>query len=305
MMNILIITSSFDLTVDYFIEKFRNRSDFYRLNMDLFSDYEIKMTHNEGFSIKSEYWTLKQDEIDSIYYRKPSFPDMSNYDVKYHRMMQKDMLTLVKGIADSFDGRCLSKPSILSCAENKVYQLCVANAVGFITPKTLISNSSSEGCAFCNEIKSIIKPLSIGKVYSERRVGIIQTNMVDECYNFDGLELSPTYFQEYVIKDYEVRATIINKNVYSVKIEASDKVDWRKSESRNLYSVIEIPKEIEDQCFQMMDKLNLKFGAFDFIVNNDKYYFLEINPNGQWYWLEEALNLNISESIFNYLAGME
>ena len=31
--------------------------------------------------------------------------------------------------------------------------------------------------------------------------------------------------------------------------------------------------------------------------------FLEVNPNGQWQWLEKILNLNISGEIINYLIG--
>ena len=49
---------------------------------------------------------------------------------------------------------------------------------------------------------------------------------------------------------------------------------------------------------------NLNFGAFDYIVTpENEWIFLELNPNGQWLWLEEALNLDISEKIINYLLG--
>lgn len=55
-----------------------------------------------------------------------------------------------------------------------------------------------------------------------------------------------------------------------------------------------------------MDNFKIKFGTFDFIVNNKKeWVFLEINPNGQWQWLEHALNLNIAEEIVKYLVEGE
>ncbi|MFA7466919.1 MAG: hypothetical protein WCY82_01480 [Desulfotomaculaceae bacterium] len=302
-MKILIITSSYDFTVDYFIEKFRVNADFFRFNTDLFGDFLIEVNELRGWSIKFDRWKLEQNQIDSVYYRKPSFPDMSLYEPKFYKMIQKDLMTMIQGIVETFNGRCLSKPSILGLAENKVYQLSVAKEIGFKIPRTLISNTSNAAYAFCSKAKSIIKPLSSGKIYTEGRVGIIQTNMVNNDYDFDGLEISPSYFQEYIRKDYEVRVTIIDNNVFAVKIESSNKVDWRKSGSKNLYSKIELPQEIETKCFHMLSKLNLKFGAFDFIVNENEYYFLEINPNGQWYWLEDALDLNISECIFNYLVG--
>lgn len=304
-MKVLIITSSYDLTVDYFIEKFKGNAEFFRFNMDLFHDYLVEINDMQGWSINCEHWKLEQNHTDSIYYRKPSFPDMSEFEPKFHRMIQKDLITLTQGIVEMFDGRCLSKPSILSLAENKVYQLSIANEIGFIIPRTLISNSSYASYTFCTETNCIVKPLSTGKIYAQGKVGIIQTNMVNEDYKFDGLEICPSYFQEFISKDYEVRVTIIDNKAFPVKIISNEKVDWRKLESNNSYTKIELPEEVQAKCFKMLDKLGLKFGAFDFIVNSGKYYFLEVNPNGQWYWLEEALNLEISSCIFDYLVGSQ
>lgn len=305
MKKILIITSSYDTTVDYLIDKFRENAEFFRFNTDLLYDYNIGITEKNGWNIKNEHWEIVQRQIDAIYFRKPSYPNISNYDLKYHKMMQKDILTFIQGVAEVFNGRCLSKPSILNRADNKMYQLSLAYEVGFNIPQTMISNSSDFAFDFCSQVKSIVKPLSMGKVYSEGKVGIIQTNLVDHSCNFNGLEVSPSYFQEYVEKDFEVRVTIIDNNVFAVKIETTNKVDWRKFDSKNTYSIISLPDEICAKCLFMLDRLNLKFGAFDFIVNKNKYYFLEVNANGQWYWLEEALNLNISDCIFNYLAEVE
>ena len=54
----------------------------------------------------------------------------------------------------------------------------------------------------------------------------------------------------------------------------------------------------------MLMDFQLEFGAFDFIVTNDnQWYFLEVNPNGQWLWLEKILALDISEKIIDLLDG--
>ncbi len=302
--KILIVTSSYDLTVDYIIDKFRNYAEFFRFNTDLLSEYSVDITE-DGWLIQSDQWSINQIQLHSIYYRKPSFPNISEYDAKFHKMIQKDILTLIQGLIEAFNGTCLSKPSILYKAENKIYQLSVAKEVGFKLPKTLISNSSITAKKFCDNISSIVKPLSVGRIYYKNKLGIIQTNLVNDSYTFSNLELSPAYFQEYVSKDYEVRVTIIDNNVFAAKIETNDKIDWRKYGSQNSYSLIKLPIEIEEGCLLMLNKLNLKFGAFDFIVNDDKYYFLEVNPNGQWYWIEEALGLNISDAVFNYLVRGE
>jgi glutathione synthase/RimK-type ligase-like ATP-grasp enzyme len=301
MKNILIITSSYDMTIDYFIDKFRNKANFFRFNTDQIYNYKIQITEDTGWIIVCNQWNLKQNDTEAIYFRKPSFPDISEYEYKYHNMIRKDILTFIQGIAESFKGKCLTRPSILYKAENKIYQLSIAKEIGFQIPRSLITNSSNAAFDFCNSTQCIIKPLSVGKIYTDNKVSIIQTNLVDNSFEFNGLEASPSYFQEFVSKDYEVRVTIIDNKVFAVKIESSEKVDWRKHGSSNSYSKMYLPDDLQLKCLSILKKLNLDFGAFDFIVNKGNYYFLEVNPNGQWYWLEESLDLSISDNIFNYL----
>ena len=51
-----------------------------------------------------------------------------------------------------------------------------------------------------------------------------------------------------------------------------------------------------------MKHFNLEFGAFDFILSKSgELYFLEVNPNGQWYWLEDLTGVLISDAIADIL----
>ncbi|MNJ78669.1 hypothetical protein D3C77_764810 [compost metagenome] len=50
-----------------------------------------------------------------------------------------------------------------------------------------------------------------------------------------------------------------------------------------------------------MKSLQIDFGAFDFIKSGDDFYFLEVNPNGQWLWLEVNLGISNSSSIIQLL----
>jgi glutathione synthase/RimK-type ligase-like ATP-grasp enzyme len=51
-----------------------------------------------------------------------------------------------------------------------------------------------------------------------------------------------------------------------------------------------------------MHKLGLNFGAVDMILTPDgRYVFLEINPNGQWGWVEDLTGMPISEEIIGLL----
>jgi len=302
--QILVITSSYDLTVDYIISKFE-ALNFFRLNTDRLDEYQISF-YNSRWEIIDSFKSITNNDVKAIYYRKPVLPHLDQFNPQYHNYMHKEILTLIEGVIEQFEGNCLSKPSILKRADNKIVQLQLAEKIGLQMPLSLITNSNHSAKIFCTDKKTIVKPISVGKLLYENKVGIIQTNYVDPSFGFKGLELAPSYFQEYVDKDYELRVTVVHDQFFPVRIETTEKVDWRKAKKGNIQYFKDIlPDNIKSLCLQMMRLLSLKYAAFDFIVSKGQYVFLELNANGQWAWLEQELNLSISDSIIRYLVGLK
>lgn len=297
--KVLIITSSIDCTVDYLINKYKNTAEFYRFDIDLFSEYEIIIGGDRQWVINCDKWKLEKKEVYSIYYRKPRLPKLDDYEYDYRSMIAKDIIALVNGIVDDFEGKVLTKPYILRRTENKTFQLLYAERNGLSIPKSYIGNSNEMALSFLGG-KSIIKPLTTGKLIMHNKTEIYQTNYFTEFD--DDIALTPIYLQEYENKKYEVRLTYINGSFFTVRIDSEDKLDWRKNYSGLKYSIIECPKVIVNLCVMLLKSFELNYGAFDFIVNNNnEWIFLEVNPNGQWQWLEQKLQLPISENIIKYL----
>jgi hypothetical protein len=69
------------------------------------------------------------------------------------------------------------------------------------------------------------------------------------------------------------------------------------------YSVLpEVPAAVRDGVLGLMTRLRLRFGTIDFIVSpDDRWWFLEVSPNGQWAWIEDATGLPIAASIADAL----
>ncbi len=292
---ILVITSSFDQTVTYIINQYPCIS-FFRFDVDKLNSYEVNI-NNQGWSISFNNKVITNNDIGSIYYRKPTFPDLREYEASYHSMIHRDILAMINGIVDVFPGKVLTKPFILRLTENKVFQLLKASQYGFIIPSSYIGNDQFKANKYN---QGIIKPLSIGKVQIGDGYEIYQTNIF-QGINED-IGLTPIYVQEYIKKQYEVRLTIIDQYVYAVRIDTIDQVDWRNDYENHHYTLIKCPEDIIKKCYNMMEDFHIVFGAFDFIVTpNNEWVFLEVNPNGQWLWLEESLHLDISEKIIEYL----
>lgn len=81
-------------------------------------------------------------------------------------------------------------------------------------------------------------------------------------------------------------------------------VDWRHYDFENVpHFSFELPQKIKDFCFNLVKRLGLIYGAIDMIVTpNEKYVFLEINPNGQYLWIELLTGLPISSTIAEALS---
>ena len=58
------------------------------------------------------------------------------------------------------------------------------------------------------------------------------------------------------------------------------------------------PPEVEHAVLAFARQSGLAYGSFDFAVDNEgRWWFLEVNPNGQWLWIEHATGLAIAAAI--------
>jgi glutathione synthase/RimK-type ligase-like ATP-grasp enzyme len=71
--------------------------------------------------------------------------------------------------------------------------------------------------------------------------------------------------------------------------------DWRH---------YQLPLEVEEKILRLMDYFSLNYGAIDIILTPDgRHVFLELNPSGEFFWLERTPGLPISQAIADLLLG--
>ncbi|MCK4636490.1 MAG: hypothetical protein KAT49_01270, partial [Methanomicrobia archaeon] len=135
----------------------------------------------------------------------------------------------------------------------------------------------------------------------------IDKNFIDNISNYAKI---PMIFQKRIEKKYDIRVTVIGNQVYATAIHSQEhnetKIDWRLWDMHHdidlKHSKFDLPKRIVQLCLKITQRFNLNFSAIDLIYStNNKYYFLEMNPNGQWAWIEEKVGFPIRDSIINYL----
>ncbi|WP_162922469.1 hypothetical protein [Aliivibrio sp. EL58] len=300
--QILMITSTFDKTCDYLIKKYPEIL-FFRFNIDVFSEYKITCD-TEGFKIEHNNNKITSSTCLSIYFRKPTMEILDDrFNIKYHQFIHKEVYSIIEGITESFEGKVLTRPSIMRKANNKIVQASLVKKVGFSLPNMAITNNNEILNKF-TVTNGIIKPVSVGEITTNDTKEFVQTNKINPSFNTDLFKFSPVYLQDYIEKDYEVRVTVIDNNFFPVKITSTNNIDWRKPNNTVSYSMFDIPNEIKEKCLNYMKLCNMHFGCFDLLIKDSNWYFLEMNANGQWAWLELETGYEISHAIINHLTDV-
>lgn len=303
---ILIITHKEDYTADFVINKLNNANIKYkRFNCEDLLKHDFSL----GIDLEFNYSILGENNYKSIWFRRtksPLLPD--SLDVAERLYLINEIEGFFKNMFSSIQANWLSVPSKVYEAENKILQLKIAKEIGFIIPQTLITNSKEKLKEFYKECENemILKPIRQTRIQYKNGASFIFTNpvpnqFIDELENYD---LTPCIFQKSIHKEYELRITVVGEMVFSAAVNSQEDqetiYDWRKKKLK--FYQIEIPKEIEEKCIALVKALNLQFGAIDMIKTpGGEYIFLEINPNGQWAWIETQTGLDISGEIIKIL----
>lgn len=202
-------------------------------------------------------------------------------------------------------------------ARNKLVQLQLATAVGLRIPSTYITQNPETAFEFyCKHSKRIIckaiNPRSGIKMEGQSDDRMICTTLLSDSLtveDFEPVRSGPTLFQNLVDKAYELRVTVVGNEVFSVAIDSqkndNTKIDWRNEDSLTIpYYAYRLPLEIKYKLLTLMRELNLEYGAIDLIRTlNGEYIFLEVNPGGQYGWLESKTGLRINDAIAEWFIG--
>lgn len=304
---ILVISHKNDFSADYVINILNQRGVSYRrLNCEDILNSDLRLSFGLDFS----YSLLGQHSFDSVWFRRTKLPELDLPPARRsYILFETD--SLLKNLFATVSAKWLSEPHYVYEAENKLMQLKVAGDIGFTIPETLVTQSKTELRSFYARHNGdlIVKPLAQTRVIEDDNPSFIFTNQLasDVFARLDDLDLSPCIFQKNIPKDYELRVTVVGTKIFAAKVNSQDhrttRIDWRREQLQ--FEPVELPSGISDMCVTLLQKLRIGFGAIDMIKTpSGDYVFLEINPNGQWVWIETQTGLRISEAIIQYLTNV-
>ena len=312
--SVLLVTASYDEAakcVSDHLEQIGTR--YFRLDTDRFPT-EVKATFDPyyGLTLKDRGDSIHSNQIKSVWYRRNVAPILPDYIDKYEReFCARESRAFLEGtLASVPTNRWLSNPAMIWRAERKMYQLAVARNLGFILPSTAVTNDDATVQHFTKSRETIAKAVSSGYIDSPNGYRAMFTTALTptDLIELAGLRLAPVTFQEKVQKISDIRVTVIGSDIFAAEIMSqyheSSQTDWRATEDADIeHRPHKLPNELKMQCLALVKRLGLEFGAIDLALTAEgQYRFFEINPNGEWLWLENQLGFPIAEKISLWLS---
>lgn len=205
----------------------------------------------------------------------------------------------IGGVLTSLTCPWMNPSSADEAAHRKPLQWSVARSVGLSVPRTLVTSRVDRAREFVRELgcsRTVFKPfLAVHQSWRE-------TRLVGEAdlRQLDSVRLAPVIFQEFV-PGVDLRVTIVGDTVLAAEIDATETiypVDMRMVVGDARVRDVTLPTPLGDALLRLMRRLGLVYGAIDLRRRSDgEYRFLEVNPAGQWLFVEQRTGLPITEAV--------
>jgi glutathione synthase/RimK-type ligase-like ATP-grasp enzyme len=267
-----------------------------------------------GIALASDGRMIDIDTVRSIWWRRPReyFGLPAELSEQEREFARSEIDHALRGIWPLIDCYWVSNPEHIRQAGSKIEQLQRAAQYGFEVPPTLVTNDPAEVRAFYDACAGQM----IFKVLTDPSLGMMKvaakhpneplpelretkTTLITatELEQLESVRLVPCLFQAYVPKRAELRVTVIGDDLFVAEIDSQSRestaVDWRNWSDGGFdipYRVATLPIEVAERCMALVRSYGLNFSALDLIhTPDDRYVFLENNPNGQFMWIEKRL----------------
>lgn len=244
------------------------------------------------------------DDVRAVWWRRPHpsrVPAGVRADDDAYRQAECD--GFAQGLLWSLPARWVNDPGHDRRAHRKIVQLDTARRAGCAIPETLITNDPGAAREFIEN--------SAGRVVFKRtgtsRAEFAETRLVGpaDLDRLGAIRWSPTIFQRYIDPECDLRVVWVDGQEWVVRIDSragAGRVDSRLDVSVD-FSPARLPAAVSKSLATLMGALGLCFGVLDLRVGLDgEHYFLEVNPQGQFAYLEIKTGLPIFASLAGLLA---
>ncbi|MCW2762191.1 MAG: hypothetical protein JWR85_2392 [Marmoricola sp.] len=205
----------------------------------------------------------------------------------------------------------VSPPQAIEMSMMKTWQLPAARAAGLDVPDTLVTTDPAEARAFIDRV-------GLGRVICKAFSATVEnwreTRMIgaEEYTLLDQVAVAPVIFQEFVPAAVDLRITVVGEQFFAAAIHSQElpyALDFRLFLDSGIPIRMEptqLPEGVEAGLLQLLKHAGLRYGAIDMRRTPDgRYVFLEVNPAGQWRFVEEVTGQPITAAMARLLTDLD
>jgi glutathione synthase/RimK-type ligase-like ATP-grasp enzyme len=261
--------------------------------------------HGSGFELAiGNGPPVRLDAVQSFWWRRPqTFVLPGGMDANSQHFALTELSTAFQGLWQCTTGLWINDPVRDSAAAHKPWQLETARDVGLAIPDTLMTTDPEKVRAFWESRRGevIYKPF-LQTFHSWRETRQLKR---EELALLDSVRLAPVIFQSLVPGAADLRVTIIGDEIFPAAVDI-DKMEYKLDVRLNqqAYERHQLPADVAAKLLELMRRLGLEYGAIDLRLTPDgEYVFFEVNPAGQFLFVEHACGLPISAALAARLAA--
>ena len=300
----LIFTSSHDVTSDMLIDRMPIHT--LRINNDRTQDHEI-LVNEKGFRITDKHGRIVSDKtLLTAILRKPAPKTTETGDQALHSFRETSAAhgSLLQLIEHEWPEKLPICPSRLRDV-TKFVQLYAAKGIFEVAPWAFTTHPESSGLADDVAIKTLSgMPFSAGSGSTSSTFIYVQPVKTSELA--DGY---PWFLQETIDARFDLTVLFIDGKMFAQRLDRQTfkGLDWRKHIGTEIdagWENVALTERLSHKIDEYMRKLGLRFGRLDFLVKVDDLddsLFLEVNPNGQWAWMDLKMNNGIFDAMIEFL----
>jgi glutathione synthase/RimK-type ligase-like ATP-grasp enzyme len=274
--------------------------------------------HDHGGASAGE---IALDAVDAVWVRRPGRPRAPDAlaGTPVGRAIEAEVAGVLFGLWELLEVPFVpARPAALEVAATKLRQLALAARLGFEIPDTLVTSDPE---AFLDRYAAAPgRQLITKRAVADQRlvtVGGHETGRATlavrprDLVDVEAVRLAPILTQPLVDKALEVRATVVGGEVFAAAIHSQEthhtQVDFRRYDvAHTRITPHALPEAERDRCVALTRALGLRYSAIDLIATPDgRQVFLEVNPSGQYLWIERATGLPISRALAELLTSTE
>jgi len=312
---ILLITRRDDMTADFLIQRLLARSvPYLRFDIDHYLDDVSLSAEFDGRGARGEIVTPQGaaplSAVRGVWYRRAMSPRLGYLDMSPgdRGFAEREARHFLEGVLGALPARWVNPWQAVHVWERKLAQLPLAAACGLDVPHTLVTTDVARLTAFAAEVPAVAKAIGQGYLETECGAESIYTHAVpaERLADATSARLCPTLVQEHLAKVADVRLTVIGRRLFAARLDAElpDGLDWRRPGTPVKYSPITPPQRVVTAVGTIMEQSSLRYGAFDFaLLPDDRWVFLEVNPAGEFAWIEEKLGFPLRDALIDELLG--